>query len=53
MQFDKEHYKQVFEDFILQNRIKESQDFFKIKLFLQKSENGLFVAKIGLILQDK
>ena len=35
----------MFNDCVEQNRIKESQDFFKIKLFLQKAENSLLIAK--------
>ncbi|HLC89111.1 MAG TPA: HEPN domain-containing protein [Candidatus Nanoarchaeia archaeon] len=45
MQFDKDQYKQVFDNYVKQKRIKESQDFFKIKLFLQKAENSLLIAK--------
>ena len=45
MPFDKNQYKQMFNDCVEQNRIKESQDFFKIKLFLQKAENSLLIAK--------
>ncbi len=45
MPFDKEIYQQRFESFIKQKKIKESQDFFKIKLFLQKAENSLLIAK--------
>ena len=42
MQLD---YKQRFDDFVKNKRIKESQDFFKIKLFLQKAENSLLIAE--------
>ena len=45
MQFDKDQYKQVLDNYVKQKRIKESQDFFKIKLFLQKAENSLLIAK--------
>ena len=45
MQYDKNQYKQTFNDFIKQKRIKESQDFFKIKLFLLKAENSLLIAQ--------
>ena len=38
-------YKQKFNDFVKNKRIKESQDFFKIKLFLQKAENSLLIAE--------
>jgi uncharacterized protein (UPF0332 family) len=45
MPFDKEYYRQMFKDYIKQRRIKDSKDFFKIKLFLQKAENSLLIAK--------
>jgi len=45
MQFDKNQYKQMFHDYVKQKRIKRSQDLFKIKLFLQKAENSLLIAK--------
>ena len=45
MPFDKNQYQQMFNDHVKQKRIKESQDFFKIKLFLQKAENSLLIAK--------
>jgi len=35
----------MFNDHVKQKRIKESQDFFKIKLFLQKAENSLLIAE--------
>lgn len=46
MQFDKKIYAQQFNDFIKQKRIRTSQDFFKIKLFLRKAENSLLIARI-------
>jgi len=45
MPFDKNQYQQMFNDHVKQKRIKESQDFFKIKLFLQKAENSLLIAE--------
>ncbi len=45
MQFDKKQYHHIFNEYIKQKRIKESQDFFKLKLFLQKAENSLLIAK--------
>ena len=45
MGFDKEEYKNQFEEFIRDNRIKESSQSFKIKLFLEKAENSLLIAK--------
>ncbi len=45
MQFDKEEYKQIFEEYVKEKRIKKSQQSFKIKLFLEKAENSLLIAK--------
>jgi uncharacterized protein (UPF0332 family) len=45
MQFVKEKYKKLFDECVLLRRIKESEQFFKIKLFLQKAENSLLIAK--------
>lgn len=45
MSFDKEKYKELFNDFLKDNRIKESNQTFKIKLFLEKAENSLLIAK--------
>lgn len=45
MQFDKDQYKLMFIGCVKQKRIKEFQNFFKIKLFLQKAENSLLIAK--------
>ena len=45
MEFDKKKYQQLFEGCIKENRIKKSQQSFKIKLFLQKAENSLLIAK--------
>ncbi|MFH0701058.1 MAG: HEPN domain-containing protein [Candidatus Woesearchaeota archaeon] len=45
MQFDKNQYRQMFNEGVKQRRIKESLDFFKIKLFLEKAENSLLIAK--------
>ncbi|MDP3639910.1 MAG: HEPN domain-containing protein [Nanoarchaeota archaeon] len=45
MQFDKNQYQQLFKDFVKQKRIKGSQEFFKMKLFLQKAENSLLIAQ--------
>src|SRR3989338_7682835 len=46
MEFNKQLYKEMFADCIRQKRIKKSQEFFKIKLFLQKAENSLLIAKV-------
>ncbi|MEK6937421.1 MAG: HEPN domain-containing protein [Nanoarchaeota archaeon] len=53
MQFDKNQYKQTFNDFVKQKRIKESQDYFKIKLFLQKAENSLLIAQFHKDIQPQ
>ena len=45
MEFDKEEYKNQFEEFIKDERIKKSSQLFKIKLFLEKAENSLLIAK--------
>lgn len=45
MQFVKERYEELFNECVLLGRIKESEQFFKIKLFLQKAENSLLIAK--------
>ena len=45
MQFDKELYKELFEECIRHKRIKQSREMFKIKLFLHKAENSLLIAK--------
>lgn len=45
MGFDKEEYKNQFEEFIRDKRIKKSSQSFKIKLFLEKAENSLLIAK--------
>ena len=45
MVFDKKAYANLFKNAIPENRIKKSQESFKIKLFLQKAENSLLIAK--------
>jgi uncharacterized protein (UPF0332 family) len=45
MEFDKEEYKTQFEEYIKDKRIKKSSQSFKIKLFLEKAENSLLIAK--------
>ncbi|MCK4589566.1 MAG: HEPN domain-containing protein [Nanoarchaeota archaeon] len=45
MEFDKEEYQNKFEEFIKDKRIKKSSQSFKIKLFLEKAENSLLIAK--------
>jgi len=45
MQFDKKSYAEIFGGLTEENRIKKSREIFKIKLFLQKAENSLQIAK--------
>jgi uncharacterized protein (UPF0332 family) len=45
MGFDKKKYQVMFEGYIQENRIKKSQQSFKIKLFLEKAESSLLIAK--------
>ncbi|MFH1915742.1 MAG: HEPN domain-containing protein [Nanoarchaeota archaeon] len=45
MAFDKSAYTNLFKRAIAEHRIKKSQESFKIKLFLQKAENSLLIAK--------
>ncbi len=45
MHFDKKLYAGVFLEYKAKERIKESRESFKIKLFLKKAENSLLVAK--------
>jgi uncharacterized protein (UPF0332 family) len=45
MEFNKKEYQKIFEEYVLEKRIKKSQQSFKIKLFLEKSENSLLIAK--------
>jgi len=45
MDFNKEEYKEMFEECIKSKRIKKSSQFFKIRLFLEKAENSLLIAK--------
>jgi uncharacterized protein (UPF0332 family) len=45
MEFDRRGYANLFKTALAQNRIKKSQDIFKIKLFLTKAENSLLIAR--------
>jgi uncharacterized protein (UPF0332 family) len=45
MEFDKKEYQELFEECIKNRRIKKSSQSFKIKLFLDKAENSLLIAK--------
>lgn len=45
MEFNKKEYQKMFEECLKDKRIKKSQQSFKIKLFLEKAENSLLIAK--------
>ncbi|MDP2908948.1 MAG: hypothetical protein Q8N77_04035 [Nanoarchaeota archaeon] len=45
MQSDKKTYACLFRDSMKERRIRASQQIFKIKLFLEKSENSLQIAE--------
>ena len=45
MEFDKTAYANLFRSCLAENRIKKSQEAFKIKLFLQKAENSLLIGR--------
>nr|MBI4156931.1 HEPN domain-containing protein [Candidatus Woesearchaeota archaeon] len=45
MEFDQKVYANLFKNAFAENRIKKSKDSFKIKLFLEKAENSLLIAK--------
>src|SRR3990170_3221440 len=45
MEFDRKAYANMFRTACAENRIKKSQETFKIKLFLDKAENSLLIAK--------
>jgi uncharacterized protein (UPF0332 family) len=45
MQYNKEEYKDIFDEYLNEGRIVNSSNSFKIKLFLEKSENSLLIAK--------
>ncbi len=44
MQFNEKEYAQLFKNCVEEERIKKSQESFKIKLFLQRAENSLLIA---------
>ncbi len=44
MKFDKTIYAEQFKECMKEHNIKQSKEFFKIKLFLQKAENSLQIA---------
>jgi uncharacterized protein (UPF0332 family) len=45
MQFNKEEYKKIFGECLTEGTIRKSNQLFKIRLFLQKAENSLLIAK--------
>ncbi len=45
MEFDQKIYANMFKTALAGNRIKKSQETFKIKLFLAKAENSLLIAR--------
>ena len=45
MEFDKKRYQQLFGECIQDGSVKKSQQSFKIKLFVEKAENSLLIAK--------
>ncbi len=45
MLFDKSVYASLFKGCVAENRIRKSQEFFKIKLFLEKAESSLLIAQ--------
>jgi len=45
MQYNKEKYEQIFEEYLRDKRIVISDNSFKIKLFLEKADNSLLIAK--------
>jgi len=45
MQYNKDKYNEMFEEFLENKRITESNKTFKIKLFLEKAKNSLVIAK--------
>lgn len=45
MEFDRKVYASLFQTALVENRIKKSQELFKIKLFLTKAENSLLIAQ--------
>ena len=45
MEFDRKAYANSFKTALAENRIKKSQEMFKMKLFLTKAESSLLIAK--------
>ena len=53
MEFDKQKYAFVFQKTLEDKRIKKPQENFKIRLFLQRAENSLLIAKEIKCIQPK
>lgn len=45
MVFDKKGYANLFKNAVTENRIKKTNESFKVKLFLEKAENSLLIAE--------
>ncbi len=45
MEFDRDIYNELFDEYLKEKRIRPSTASFKIKLFLKKAENSLLIAK--------
>lgn len=45
MQYDKGRYAELFQKHLKENRIKKTRQSYKTKLYLQKAENSLMIAK--------
>lgn len=45
MHFNKEEYMKIFEEYLKERKIVHSDNTFKIRLFIAKSENSLLIAK--------
>ena len=45
MQFDRKVYANMFKKAVVEDRIKKSQNAFKIRLFMEKAKNSLLIAK--------
>lgn len=45
MQYDKDKYTEIFKEYLDEGIIKKSNQSFKMKLFLEKAENSILIAK--------
>ena len=53
MQFDKARYAEMFQECLNDKSIKRSQATFKVKLFMQKAENSILIAKFHKEIKPK